>query len=149
MSYVVCRPHVLALGILIWGCASTPVPRKSLSEALLSGDQKLVDEYSRAVVFDKVQIQTHDLDDDRLVSRSILLFLDFGDHHLQLEPERISEFHFCLLSYKTGEQASTSQLFEECIDPTRCNPCNSGTYPLSDRVREFHRGFWKRRLGVN
>lgn len=140
---------LLALSVCTWGCASSPARKEPLSEALLSGEQELVDEYTRAIVFNKVDIDLRDLDDDRLVSDAVLLFIDFGDHHLQLDPERISEFLFCLLSYQTGEQASTSELFDECNDPTKCNPCNSGTYPLSDRVREFHRDFWKRRCESN
>jgi hypothetical protein len=136
----------VALVVFTWGCASASARREPRSEVLLSGDQELVDAYTRAIVFDKMQINLPELADDRPVSNAVLLLLDFGDHHLQLDPERISEFNFCLLSYQTGEQASTSELFEECRDPIKCNPCNSGTYPLSNRVREFHREFWKRRL---
>lgn len=136
----------MAIAAGAFSCSQYHAGETSLTEALLRGDQALVDEYTNAIVFAKAYVDARALDDDRPVSGYVVLRLSTDSYSRQLRPERISEFLFCLLSYQRSEQPSTSERFEECRNPTQCDPCNSGTYPLSDRVREFYREFWKQKL---
>jgi hypothetical protein len=132
------------------GCASVSRDVGVVREALVAGDQDAVDTFTRRFLSDGIALEWNALNDERFVSRAIILRVDEPDRISQYGIDRVSEYFICLLQIKfhtaSGDVLPNALLQQECGAADHCDACNSLTYPLPVAVRDALKTYWSERL---
>jgi hypothetical protein len=142
-----------AMAVLLWllmGSSCASAPATDVREALVAGDQREVDGFTRRFLSGAAVITVDALRDDRAVSRNVIVQVDEESRSSQYGVDRVSEYFMCLLQVKfqasSRDAAPRISSRKECNRPDQCEVCNSLTYPLSDQVRDEIREYWLERL---
>jgi hypothetical protein len=141
------------MAVLLWllagsSCASSSAT--DVREALVAGDQREVDAFTRRFLSGAAVITVDALHDDRAVSRNVIVHVDDENRSSRYGVDRVSEYFMCLLRVKFHtlgrDAAARVSSRKECNRPDQCEVCNSLTYPLSERARGEIRAYWLERL---
>lgn len=141
--------NVVLLLLVTVSCASRP-STNDVREALVAGDQREVDVFTRRFLGEAIVVAPDALRDDRIVSRNVVVHVDEESRSSQYGVDRVSEYFMCLLEvkFRTSTRDAAPNLFlrEECTRADQCEVCNSLTYPMSEQVRNDIRTYWLERL---
>jgi hypothetical protein len=139
---------ILLAVLLAGGCVARP---PNVRDALVAGHQAEVDTFSKRVLAGQASITAEMLDDDRPVSRTVIVRFERGTETTQYGVDLVSDYFMCLLEARakrsTREVLAISPVDSRCVSEDACEVCNSLTYPLPRQVRDALRQYWRAHLG--